>query len=229
MKIKTITGVSEFDGLTVNKPVVGIIVKANVALANETIEIKRINQHTGDNESICARTKITDLAEIAAQKKGFYVSNAADSLVIIAIANGGLRLDTDKYLELEFGSLNDTKTYEIFGLEDNNLVEKGFAYQRFTIGNGEDLKKYVIGDNELLAIPVTGLVGLKAWAMDGVTMEYTPTELKAIMNLENDVVKTGGATVHGYDKYFLVSIEDIREIEIETDGNTYQFFMIDKK
>jgi hypothetical protein len=229
MKIKSITGVSEYDGLTVNKPVMGIIVKADVSLANETIEIKRINQHTGDNESICARTKIVDLAEIAAQKQGFYMLNVAESIAVILIAEGGLRLDADKYLELELGSLNSAKNYELYGLEENNLVDKGFAYQRFTIANGEDLKKYVVGDNELLAIPVSGLVGLKAWAEDGVTMEYTPTELKAIMNMENDIVKTGAAVKYGYDKYFLVSIEDIREIEIETNGDTYQFFMIDQK
>ncbi len=229
MKIKSFTGQTEIDGLRVHKPVVGIVIKADGALANETIEIKRLNQNTGANESICARTKVVDLAEIAAQKLGFFMISAAESIAFIAIADGGLKLDTDKYLEIEMGTLTAARNYEVYGLEDNNLQEKGFAYQRFTIPAGETLKKYMVGENELLAIPVAGLIGLKVWAKDGVTMEYNPTELKAIMNLENDVVKTGTDLVHGFGNYFLVNIDDIQELELETSGVTYQFFMIDKR
>lgn len=228
MKIKSFTGLNEVDGLRVHKPIMGVIVKANTALANETIEIKRLNSATGDNESICARTPIITMGEISSQLEGFMSIAAADSLAVVLIANGGLKLDTDKYLEIEMGSLDSTKQYDIYGLEENNLTDKAFKYERFTIPAGEDLKKYGVDNAELLAIPVTGLVNLKVWANDNVTMEYSPVELQAIANLENDIVKIGTTVKYGYDKYFLVSINDIKELEIETDGNTYQFFMIDK-
>jgi len=229
MKIKAFTGQTEIDGLRVHKPVMAVIVKADKALANETIEIKRLNSATGDNESICARTPVITLGEISSQLEGFMSIAAGESLAVVLIANGGLKLDTDKYLEIEMGTLTDTANYEIYGLEENDLTDKAFKYERFTIPAGEDMKKYGVDSAELLAVPVSGLVNLKAWADDGVTMEYTPTELKAIANLENDIVKIGSSVAYGYDKYFLVSIEDIKELELETDGNTYQFFMIDKK
>ncbi|MBS2212149.1 hypothetical protein KEM09_12085 [Carboxylicivirga mesophila] len=228
MKIKSFTGQSEIDGLRVHKPIMGIVVKANTALANETIEIKRLNSATGENESICARTPIITMGEISSQLEGFMSIAAGDSLAVVLIANGGLKLDTDKYLEIEMGSLDGTKQYDIYGLEENNLTDKAFKYERFTIPAGEDLKKYGVMDSDLLALPVTGLVNLKVWANDNVTMEYSPVELQAIANLENDIVKVGTTVKYGYDKYYLVSISDIKELEIETNGNTYQFFMIDK-
>lgn len=239
MKVKVITGATYMDSQKIYKPVGGVIIVKQGAsaseFANEVIELKRVNSKTGNTDHVYPKCKVLDVAEISAQGEGFYRQSATKSVCLLTFSDSAVNLDNDRYLELELINLAASHTYEVYGLENNGAVDKVYCFNKMTIAAGESVKKYTVGDNELLALPVTGIANLKQWTNDGATIEYLPAELSALMDQENDIIRVNQSTDaslvarFGFENWYLISVADVKEFEIETTGVSIVFYLIDNK
>lgn len=238
MKLKTVSSSQYIDSLKIYKPVSAVlIVKTGTTssqFANEIIELKRINSKTGNTTHVFPKCKVIDVAEISSQGEGFYRQGVTRSSAILSFSDTAVNLDNDKYIEVEFQSLSTSHTYTIYGIEASGAVDKIYVFNKMTVASGETVKKYVVGDNDLVALPISGIASLKVWTKDGATLEYQPDELSALMDIENDLINVNekGATVSvkfGSENWYLLSLSQAKEFEIETTGGNVVFYLIDNK
>lgn len=235
MKIETVNGVTDIK-MRVFKPVSGIIVTKDGNIADEKIEITRVNGARGEVETICPRMELKEHFEISAHGEGLYLDKDGGSRGLIGVGMGGAAsLSSDRYLDLEFSSLEAGSTYVIYGLEEGEIVERTVVYHPIVINSDEELREFGLKDQEFAAFPFTGLVKVELFMTNGQTVTYTPEELKVKMENENDICcfEDDGAieTIHyGYRDMALVDITGAQSIKVhKSAGNAYQLIFIDQQ
>jgi hypothetical protein len=235
MKIQAKTNATFLDGMRAMKPVRGLVIvkndTANVAgkFTTDIVEVKKINSKTGAQKTIYPKMLILDAADIQASGEGMFRLNTTKSVAYLPVADDGLDLDNDSYLEIELTSVSTsaTTTVTVYGLEDTEMTGNNFEFIKLAIPAGETSKKYTVGSNDIVAVPTANIVKLTLKSNSGQTAEYLKEELSALMDIQNDIVKIDTAVVYGSDRFFVVSLKNIKDFEVETDGTLFTFYLID--
>ncbi|WP_143525136.1 hypothetical protein [Labilibacter marinus] len=202
----------------------------------EKVEVNRVNGQTGTHDKCMPRLIMTNVFEIGSHGEGLFIDSDQESRGSIQVGmEGSIKLSDQRYLEIDMSSLESSKTYTVFGLEQGEIVEGLMSYHPMTINSDETEKVYGTTDKEEVALPLTGLEKVEMIRDNGQSMTYTPTELKALMEQENDMVAistvSGTETAYwGYKNYALLDIEDIKEIRItKTAGAAYELILVNSK
>lgn len=234
MKIESITGVGE-KRLKAYKPISDLLITKDGHIADEKIEIYRVDGNRGGNETVCPRTELKELFEIAAQGEGMYVDSDVLSSGLIAVGmDGCASLTSSRYLEIELSSLVAGSNYEVFGMEDGEIVERVMVYHPIQINRDIETKEYENEGKELLALPFTGLDKVELVDHSGLSSTYTVQELKAKMRKENEVCcdyedAAAPKTYFGFRDMAVISVVDVKTIKIYKDAATaYQLIFIDQ-
>ena len=234
MKLETITGVTE-QKVRVYKPVSEIIITKDGNITVEKVEISRVNGTRGTNEQVCPRMELKEHFEISAQGEGLYIDKDTGSRGMIGVGmEGAASLSDQRYLEIELTGLVAGSTYVVYGMEDGEIVERVMVYHPIIINQDEELREFGVTDKELAAFPFANLEKIEVVKTNGQTVAFTPEELKAKMEKENDLccVHDDGTTEtahYGFRDMALISIIDVRTIKVhKTAGAAYQLIFIDQ-
>ncbi|MCU4165221.1 hypothetical protein [Carboxylicivirga caseinilyticus] len=234
MKIETISGKTDRK-VRIYKPVSEVVITKNGNWNGEKVEISRVSGAKGTHEQVSPRMLCEKLFEVASQGEGLFIDKNTGSRGIIAVGmDGAAALSDQRYLEVDLSSLDAAKSYEVYGMEDGEIVERVIVYHPITINSDETLKEYGVADKELGAFPLTDLVKIELIKTNGQSVTYTPTELMAKMEKENDlcaVQDTGAGEVafYGFKTMALVAIADVETVKIEKSaGNSYELIFIDQ-
>ena len=234
MKVESITGVTDCR-VKIYKPVSEIMIVKDGNFGSEQVEIMRVNSTRGSNEQVCPRTEIVELFEINAQGEGLFIDKNSGSRGMISVGmDGAVALGAERYLTVEFSGLVAGSNYSVYGMEDGEIVERVMVYHPIIINQDEELREFGNNEKELLALPLANLVKVELVKNSGQTVAFTPEELKAKMEKENDVCSVyddgGGEVVHyGYRNLALLSIIGVETIKIQkAAGNAYQVIFVDQ-
>ncbi|WP_372934538.1 hypothetical protein [Mariniphaga sediminis] len=234
MKLESITGVTDAK-VRVYKPVSEIMVTKNGNIGSEKVEISRVNGARGTNEQVCPRMELKELFEISAQGEGLYIDKNTGSRGMIRVGMvGAASLSDQRYLEIEFSGLTAGSVYTVYGMEDGEIVERVMVYHPIIINQDEELREFGVTDKELAAFPIANLEKIELVKTNGQTVTFTPEELKAKMEKENDlcaIYDTGAGEVayYGYRNLALVYIMDAKSVKVhKTVGTGYQLIFIDQ-
>lgn len=195
MKITTFTGTAK-ENITVMKPIQYLLIegKASVSLDKVLLRVQLNNSANGSSKDIITQVDLQTLGEIATMNDGHFVYDAvAKTFKVHVMLNpvGSVRLDNDKYLQIEISGLDGASATSIYGIEDDEIAgEFVVRYQKLFMAAGEETKQFAAGTNEHLIFPIDAIDELQLNCKTGTNPVYTPSELKAKMRMHNDVVCT---------------------------------------
>ena len=235
MKVKTITGVTDVK-VNIHKPVSEVMITKNGNIGDEKIEVVRINGSRGSSEKVCPSMKLAKLFEIAAHDEGLYIDKSTGSRGLMKVGmDGAASLNEQRYLEVELSGLTAGSEYVVYGMEDGEIVERVMVYHPIIINSDVELSEYGVLDKELAAFPFANLEKVELVKTNGQSVTYTPEELQAKMEKENDlccVFNDGGgeAAYYGYRDMAIVGLESVETVKVtKTAGNSYELVFIDQK
>lgn len=235
MKILEKTGVISEDNIKVMKPISHLIIVKNFNLESEKISVQLINSNTGGNATLINAISLKTLSEISAMDEGYYIDHVTESVSIITLGDDAIKLDADKHLNIYLEGMNAAKIYKIYGLESEDMDGSVWRYSKFQLAAGMSEKRFGVGKNEVLILPVTGLEKLRLFHKSGATPEYLPDELRVKQMMDNDVVKLKKNTVGddlifqaGNELVYNINVSDFIEFELVTDGNAYECIAIEE-
>ncbi len=235
MKLEAITGVTD-KKVRIYKPVSGIMITKDGNIGAEKIEISRVSAQRGSVETVCPRMELIKHFEISSQGEGLFIDSVDGSRGLIAVGMGGATaLNDQRYLDIELSGLTVGSNYVIYGMEEGEIVERVIVYDPITINGDEQNRDFGIKDQEFVAVPIANLEKMELVMAGGQTVAFTLEELKAKMEIENDIVclfKDGGGETmyYGYRNLALVSVEAVQTLKIhKAAGQAYQLIFIDQK
>lgn len=264
MLVHQFTGLKEITGLKVFKAITKLTVVAKYhkkatdmqARFDASIRVRLINQTSGETKELVPDTKLEILAEIASKYEGFQLRAFGDmkdgldgkdctSVLIGSEASDGsimgIHLSNDKYLDIDLRGLDKDVEYEIWGFETHEIDQFVRKYNKFYMSVGEKEKTFSVGENEVLAIPMTQIHEIQFYPKSG---DYSPVfraeELQMCENENNDlmfVYKKGNGYVdpsttphYGGGEFAMISVTDYTRFDVRrTDADkAVELIMIDK-
>nr|WP_319509409.1 hypothetical protein [uncultured Draconibacterium sp.] len=234
MKVDAITGVADKQ-VKIYKPVSGVMITKDGNIADEKIEITRVNGRRGEVETICPRMKLADHFEISAHGEGLFIDSNAGSRGLIAVGiAGAANLDDQRYLEIDLSGLAAGSNYVVYGMEEGEIVERVIVYNPIIINADEVNRDFGLQNQEFVALPIANLEKVELVMSGGQTISWTPEELKAKMEIENDICclhyDGNEITMHyGYRNLALLDVSAAQVLKIhKTAGNAYGLTFIDQ-
>ena len=214
----------------IQKPCKGLLIvvtnKADGTPANitdEEIKIELHNQSTNSVQEITPFISLAIQAEKGAQAEGYFSTDKP----FYAFANDALDLDNCKFLEIELRKLSADKIYSIELYEDGQITKTFERTFNHYILAGQKETRSQVGQSEILILPNSDkIVEVSLTSRDGKREVHSLAMLQHINRLKNDLVKVDkdGTPTYGYDKILTISMSDIREFEIETDGSALDYW-----
>ncbi len=217
MLIVSFTGKKEVSSLLFHKPVSKIVVreifnpeKAAVEYPQTNVPYARVRLVDGNNGSsseVVPKMLLTHLSELATKYEGFDVragsvddtdtgkrvlsGDGVYSIILGAITENGkfacVDLSNQKYFDLELTGLDENATYEIYGIEGYQVSPFVRKYSNMYLSRDEMQKNIVVGDNELLILPVIGLEEVQFYPSNGKSFTLKAFELHYDAMCNNDI------------------------------------------
>lgn len=250
MKIRqSFTGQTAQSDIQVQKPISHLLIKKTgaAAITDETISI--VLQSGGTQYSIATKVKIKDIAIISQFQAGYMgqkVSGAdiiSEYLLDITGMDAGVKLKDNDYLSLDLAGLVGASAYEIYGIENINMVQAYVNYNTTVISGAESQTKSYSLNRTHQGIYIrnnSALSRLRVFAENGKEASYEPVELLALAREINgitqmaDVMIEGDATnqtiAGGGSDFFFYPNLGLTGFEITTEGGTdLTFILVDYK
>jgi len=157
---------------------------------NSTIKVNVTLQDskTGNQTSVVPFVKLSQLAEIATMHEGSVIMTK-DKILFPVLLNpaANLRVDNDKYLEIELSGMVPGQHVDVYGFETENISDMLCIYQKFSIPVGTARQIYQVGTNDIIAFPTTGFDSVRFYFNSGVVSDMSPRELQYDMAKNNDL------------------------------------------
>lgn len=239
MKVDQFTGVTEKAGLKIFKPISHIVIEGIGAAGTNIFDgvivtARVVDGPNGKDETIIPGIKLKYLAEVSTVFEGAYYTKADKSAfraVVDITETGGLALDQNKILDISLSGLNADYTYILSGLEANDKTGFVYKYSKLNCTSGQTLGTFTNPSGDILVLPVTNLTEVNLIHKNGTTKRWNLSELKAVMDKANDLVKydEAGKAYCSYIDCFCLMLDGITSYEITTDGTAYEFYSVDTK
>lgn len=216
-----------------------VVCEANVPLtAGEImpslmpVSIKLQNSETGQKHDIVPFIGISDLAEIATYHEGVILATSTKVMFPIMLNPvGNVRLDNNKYMEVEITGSNAWKSLEIYAYSTDTFADFVTKYEKLTIPAGTSRQIFSARELELICLPsfATKFDSIRLTYANGIVTEMTSEELKFHMARTNDMTLTQvqGATgailsygstnesmVGSYGQCAILNLSNVVSIEI---------------
>lgn len=209
MKLTSITGVDQIEGVNCFKPISKVFIKTDYGDGviqgyheDPLIRVRLIDGRTGSSTEIVPEMKLSILSEIASKYEGFQrkaaiTKNGSDDTVVTGFSLSsviiGQQLDetiisavdlsNDKYISIDMKGLNPDVTYEIWGMESHIINSFCRIYKKFYLSAGEIEKVFNVGDNEVLVYPIDQIKELQMFAKNG---QASPTYRREELIIDED-------------------------------------------
>lgn len=202
---------------------------------------------TGSQTTVIPYAKLNHLAEIATIHEGLVVMEKTFMLLPVLLNPvGSLKIDNDKYLEIELSDLDVIYDVEVYGFEAGVISERICVYQKFSVPAGTARQTFVVGSNDVLSLPTENLSSVRLTYASGIVSDLTPVELSYLMSKTNDLTvfrrdSLGRLTqeesqitvdvVGSYAFSYVIDLVGVTSFEILRDtvdySAPYEFFMAD--
>lgn len=217
MLIRKFTNSSEQSSLLVQKPVNKIVIvekfdpnvkripypQKNIPFAR----VRLVDGSGGASSEVVPKTLLSHLSEISANHEGFDVragsvidsnkdervlaGRAIYTIILGAYNDAGrfscVDLSNQKYFDLELTGLNPDAEYEIYGIEGFEVSSFCRKYSQMFLSRDEYQKNILIGDNEVLVVPLLGLDEIQFYPINGRSFTMTSFELEHYAYTTNDI------------------------------------------
>lgn len=174
MKIYSGTGAPS-GALKVFTPIQSVCVVApQSVLTGLKFRVTLINSQTSFSDEIIPLTDWEVLAKIGVMTQGAYIAGSDDDSIPCRFSfplhpTMSVNLNDNFYIQIEVqGGTFGTANWSIYGVERAGLAPLGqyMKYNKLSLGVGEQVKRYLVGNNTDVFLPVTG-------AIDIVRINYT--------------------------------------------------------
>lgn len=192
--IKTIVNQAKEANIRIEENCAAILITANKSFSTETIT-HRVTGGGSDgsqNLNLSINTNAKMLSEMAAKGEGFIqkftATNKEHCFIQLTQGWAGLPLNKNRQLVIDLYELDNTKTYEIYAIPGNAVIDFARKTDRDSVLNGSPSKQMnLAGINRVFIKDSAALTGVTL-NMGGHSGKLTREELKALQNKMNDIV-----------------------------------------
>lgn len=231
MKIKTITGVSKIDEISITKSIGAFIIAVD-GLAVDQLTTEKISYYIerANGKNVYPANKLPLIDFILGSSYGNEAVQSDSSFETIALCeialNGGIFLAEKEIIKLSLDGLDPTKTYEIYGVEEPNQTNILAFFEQKTVSS-EDFSKKVDVKGYDLAIMTShaSIEDLSYRFENGQVVKYLPFELQTLSR-DNDPIQAikGTAVSPNVGNRLSLPLLCVDEIEInKTQGSVINF------
>lgn len=186
MKIATITGVTKSNELTLTKSISGLIVAvkdlALSALTTEKISVY-IERANGSNVILSNKILLKDFILASTYGSAATQSDADyDTIALCELSNnGGIMLNPKETIKIQLDDLIDTKTYDLFGIEEPEQSNELYFFEIKTIASEEFSKKVDVKGFDLAIMTTSNTISDVSYKFsNGEVVKYLPFELQTL-------------------------------------------------
>lgn len=226
-------GPTVLQGLQIFNKCRHILITSSLAIPSTAVaEIRLVNTAAGQEKKLYPKGKLSNLAEFAAQRCGYFT----DKIFIFEVGENADLVLNGGFLIIDMEGLSATASYKVSTLEDllGRETVNPIVYDRMTVPSGVKVSAFGMADCDLLALPnTTALVQVTLNLKSGKVVRYRLEDIQALQRMENDLIvhdttAAFGATTftNGYKDWLTVYATHVASIEIETDGTALEFYQI---
>ena len=229
MEIITVTGVTESKSIKWFKELSDIMLTCETANIADTVKIKVRKQTKSGDLLIVPTLPVNDLAEISAQRRGFYELNRPAFEICDF---GNLKLKEGEFFEIDLTGLTSGNTYKLHAIEAVGQSEIPVIYTLVSIPNKTKRYDFVPRPNSLLALPNSAEVTevTLTTVFDTNVHEDLPSlqynQRKANDIIAYDSVSATKVPYVGFKNWLTENMNGFTRCEIETAGNGLDYVVV---
>lgn len=184
MKIKSITGVTKVDEISVTKSIGAVIIAVDgLAIDQLTTEKISIYIERANGSNVYLANKIPVLDFILASSYGSEAVQSDANYELIAMCElavgGGIFLAEKESIKLALDGLDSTKTYDIYGIEEPTQTDTLAFFEQKTVASEEFSKKIDVNGFDLAIMTTHATIQDLIYRFEnGKSVKYLPFELQ---------------------------------------------------
>lgn len=184
MKIKSITGVTKVDEISITKSIGAVVIAVDgLAIDQLTTEKISIYIERANGSNVYLANKIPVLDFILASSYGSEAVQSDSNYELIAMCElavgGGIFLAEKESIKLAFDGLDSTKTYDIYGIEEPTQTDTLAFFEQKTVASEEFSKKIDVNGFDLAIMTTHATVQDLIYKFEnGKSVKYLPFELQ---------------------------------------------------
>ncbi|MFV8389807.1 hypothetical protein [Flavobacterium sp. LB1P71] len=221
MKIKSITGVTKSEEITVTKSIGSLILAIDgLALSGLTTEKISVYIERGNGSNIILANKVLMLDFILASTFGGEATQSDAIYETIAVCelavNGGVFLAEKESIKIVLEDLDVAKTYDIYGVEEPSLTNQLYHFEQKTVASEEFSKKVdVLGFDLAIMTVHSSISDLSYRFQNGQIVKYLPFELQTLSRDIDPIQAINGVDVlQGVSNRLSLPLLGVDSIEI---------------
>lgn len=221
MKIYGGTGVTSTSNLKVTKSVQSLIVATDKTVeefTNEsiTIFIERVNLA---NIYLATALPLADFLMLTNYGNDSIQSNATFKTIALCelAEDGAIRLNEGESLNIKIDGLNPAKNYELYAVEDADVVETFYKFDRKSIASEDTVKTISVEKAELVVIDLKSSVSeVSVKYANGTTNKHLPFELRVISRDIDGIyaINQDNTVLQGHSTRVAIPSIGVNELEI---------------
>lgn len=221
MKIKSITGVTKSDEITVTKSI-GSLVLAVDGLALDALTTEKISVYIerGNGSNVILANKVLLLDFILASTFGGEATQSDATYETVAVCElaveGGIFLAEKESIKIVLEDLNALKTYDLYGIEEPSLTNQLYHFEQKTVASEEFSKKVDVLGFDLAVMTTHATIQDVSYKFtNGQIVKYLPFELQALSrDIDPIQAINGTAVLQGVSSRLTLPLLGVESIEI---------------
>ncbi|RTY69687.1 hypothetical protein [Flavobacterium sp. LB2P53] len=221
MKIKSITGVTKSDEITITKSIGSLIIAVD-GLALDALTTEKISVYIerGNGSNVILANKVLLVDFILASTFGGEATQSDSIYETIAVCelavDGGIFLAEKESIKIVLEDLIALKTYDLYGIEEPTLTNQLYHFEQKTVASEEFSKKVdVLGFDLAIMTVHSSISDLSYKFVNGQIVKYLPFELQSLSRDIDPIQAINGTAVsQGVSSRLSLPLLGVDSIEI---------------
>lgn len=233
MKIKSITGVTKVDEISITKSIGAVVIAVDgLSIDQLTTEKISIYIERANGSNVYLANKIPVLDFILASSYGSEAVQSDSDYELIAICElsvgGGIFLAEKESIKIAFDGLDGTKTYDIYGIEEPTQTDVVAFFEQKTVASEEFSKKIDVDGFDLAIMTTHATIQDVIYRFEnGKSVKYLPFELQTLSrDIDPIQAVKGTAVMASIPNRLSLPLLHVDEIEVNKEQGAVINFVV---
>lgn len=237
MKIATITNKTNSGELSVSKSIGNLIIATDVAVGQFADEKITIYIERANGNNVYLANKVDLASFILASTYGSSAIQSSNNYKQVALCelavDGGIFLDEKETLKIELDGLDETNTYDLFGIEEPEISNLLYFFENKSVASEDTNKKIQLTEYDMMVLNERNTITDISMTFDNrQVIKYLPFELQTISRDIDPIVAIGNVgeianqIYQGYPNKLCIPLIKIDFLEINKAQGQLVNFMV---